>query len=180
LIARRIASGLACALLLASAGAAPQRAAPQRAAPLPGPGRTTGPFDLLLFATPKAPNASARAHLIFAHSPFGIAVTQDGRAVYDVQVTIAGLAQPSTLGPYTTYVSWAVTPNLDRWVRLGTVRNGTTTVGPIEWNKFLFVISAESSDTPAAAAGPTVLHGTSPSGYLQSFMSHPLFRGVPQ
>ena len=29
-----------------------------------------------------------------------------------------------------------------------------------------------------AHAGPTVLHGTSPSGWLQSFLTHPLFRGI--
>ena len=77
-------------------------------------------------------------------------------------------------------MAWAVTPDLSQWVRLGTLTNGTTTVGPVALNKFLFVVSAESSHPSATQAGPTVLHGTSPSGYLQSFLSHPLFRNVPQ
>ena len=51
------------------------------------------------------------------------------------------------------------------------------TVGHAELNKFLLVITAEAEAQPASRTGPTVLHGTSPSGWLQSFLSHPLFRG---
>jgi hypothetical protein len=138
-----------------------------------------GPFDIPLFATPKAPAAQGHARLVFAASPFGIAVTQDGRASYDVQITAAALPDPSTLGEYRAYVAWATSTDLATWVRLGAVHNGTTTVGRAEMNKFLLVITAEADSAPAAHAGPTVLHGTSPSGWLQSFLSHPLFRGVP-
>jgi hypothetical protein len=60
------------------------------------------------------------------------------------------------------------------------VKNGTTTVGHVDMNKFLLVITAELDSTVRTHAGPTVLHGTSPSGWLQSFLSHPLFRGIPQ
>ena len=70
-------------------------------------------------------------------------------------------------------------PDLKQWDRLGEVQNGTSTVGHAELNKFLLVITAEPSATPRAHTGPTVLHGTSPSGWLQSFLTHPLFRGVP-
>ena len=138
-----------------------------------------GPFDIALLNTPQAPSAQGRARLIFAESPFGIAVTADGHARYDVQVDASGLPEPSTLGPYRTYVAWAATTDLATWRRLGAVSNGTSTVGQIEFNKFLFVITAEASATPAAHSGPTVLHGTSPSGWLQTFLSHPLFRGIP-
>lgn len=139
-----------------------------------------GPFDIPLFATPKAPTANGHARLVYAPSPFGVAVTADGRAIYDVQITAAGLPAPSTLGAFTSYVAWGVTPDLSQWRRLGSVRNGTTTVGPVDFNKFLLVITAEADSAPASHAGPTVLHGTSPSGWLQSFLTHPLFRGVSQ
>jgi len=142
----------------------------------PGP---AGPFDIPLFATPAVAAAHGHARLVYAPSPFGIAVTPDGRSSYDVQVTADGLPKPSTLGAYTTYVAWSVTPDLKAWHRLGSIGNGTTTVGRAEENKFLLVITAESSPT-ATHAGPTVLHGTSPSGWLQSFLSHPLFRGMVQ
>lgn len=138
-----------------------------------------GPFDIPLFNTPKTPTAKGHARLVFAASPFGVAVTVDGRASYDVQIDVSGLPDPSTLGAYTTYVAWAVTTDLTHWDRLGPVTNGQNTVGHAELNKFLLVITAESNATPAKHAGPTALHGTSPSGWLQSFLTHPLFRGVP-
>jgi hypothetical protein len=138
-----------------------------------------GPFDIPLFNTPKAPSAQGHARLVFAQSPFGVAVTADGRASYDVQVDITGLPDASSLGPYSVYLAWAVTTDLKEWHRLGTVTNGQTTVGRAELNKFLFVITAEANASSATHSGPTVLHGTSPSGWLQSFLSHPLFRGIP-
>jgi hypothetical protein len=138
-----------------------------------------GPYDLALHPTTAAPGAEGRARLISARSPFGIAVTEDGRARYDIRVSAAGLPRPGSLGRFTGYVAWAATPDLTHWVRLGTVRNGTSTVGPVELNKFLLVITAEP-DTAAGHTGPTVLHGTSPSGWLQSFVTHPLFRGIAQ
>ncbi len=44
----------------------------------------------------------------------------------------------------------------------------------------MLVITAERSDTTSVHAGPTVLHGISPSGWIQAFGSHPLFRGISQ
>ena len=138
-----------------------------------------GPFDIPLFNTPKAPDAKGQARLVFAQSPFGVAVTADGRASYDVEIDITGLPAASTLGAYSAYLAWAVTTDLKEWHRLGAVTNGKTTVGRAELNKFLLVITAEASAGSATHGGPTVLHGTSPSGWLQSFLSHPLFRGIP-
>ena len=137
-----------------------------------------GPYDIALFATPKAPQAHGTARLVYAASPFGVAVTADGRAQYDIQVTAAELPAPSSLGAFTAYVAWAATPDLSTWVRLGRIRNGTSTVGHVDLNKFLLVITAEADSAPARHAGPTVLHGTSPSGWLQSFLNHPMFRGI--
>ena len=140
---------------------------------------TEGPYDIPLFNTPKSASAKGHARLVSAPSPFGIAVTADGRASYDVIIEASGLPEPASLGAYTTYVAWAATTDLKRWDRLGTVHNGTSMVGHAELNKFLLVITAEATPTPASHSGPTVLHGTSPSGWLQSFLTHPLFRGVP-
>jgi hypothetical protein len=137
-----------------------------------------GPYDIALFNTPKAPSAQGSSRLVFAQSPFGVSVTVDGHASYDVQVDVSGLPDPSSLGPYSAYVVWETSTDLARWVRLGAVTNGKTTVGRAELDKFLLVVAAESSAT-SAHAGPTVLHGNSPSGWLQSFLSHPLFRGIP-
>ena len=138
-----------------------------------------GPFDIALFNTAKAPDAKGAARLGYAASPFGGAVTPDGHARYDVQFDVSGLPEPSTVGAFSSYVAWAASSDLSQWVRLGVVKHGRSTVGQVELNKFLLVVTAEANETPATHAGPTVLHGTSPSSWLQNFLTHPLFRGVP-
>ena len=139
-----------------------------------------GPYDIKLLPTKAAPAASGHARLVYAASPFGIAVTADGRARYDVQVTAAGMPRADSSGAAVAHVAWAASTDLAKWERLGTVTNGTTTVGHVDMKKFLLVITAERDSTTLTHAGPTELHGTSPSGWLQSFLSHPLFRGIPQ
>ena len=139
-----------------------------------------GPYDIDLLPTPAAPHAEGRATLIPPGSPFGVGVTEDGHATYHVRISASHLPRPDSLGRYSAYVAWAATPDLTEWVRLGTVGNGTFVVGPVALNKFLLVITAEADSATASHAGPTVLHGTSPSGWLQSFLTHPLFRGIPQ
>lgn len=143
-------------------------------------GSALGPYDIDLFATAKAPAAQGHARLVFAQSPFGVAVTEDGHASYDVQITASSLPAPASLGRYTAYVVWVTSTDLSEWHRLGVVTNGTTTLGQAELNKFLLVITAEADSAATAHAGPTILHGNSPSGWLQSFLTHPLFRGIAQ
>ncbi len=138
-----------------------------------------GPFDIPLRNTPAAPDARGAARLVFAPSPFGVAVTATGVASYDVRFELAGLPEPSTLGEFTSFVAWVATTTLSDWHRLGTVRNGTTTLGRAELNKFLLVITAEADSLATTRTGPTILHGPSPSTWLQSMLSHPLFRGIP-
>ena len=137
-----------------------------------------GPYDIQLQNTPRTPNAQGSARLVFAESPFGVAVTADGHATYDVQLSVSGLPEPSTLGPYAAYVVWGVTTDLKDWRRLGAVANGNSTVGQVSFNKFLLVIAAEPDSAATKHSGPIALSGTSPSGWLQTFLSHPLFRGV--
>ena len=149
--------------------------APNRGSVTP---RADGPYDIPLFATATAPAVEGHARLVSSASPFGVATTADGHAVYDARLTARGLPEPGTLGRYTGYVAWAATPDLQQWTRLGVVRNGTSTVGPIGFNKFLLIVTAEPDTAAQRHSGPTILHGTSPSGWLQSFLTHPLFRGV--
>ena len=137
-----------------------------------------GPWDIKLFPGTLVPDATGKARLVYATSPFGVALTADGRARSDIQVTASGLPAPSKLGAYTTYVAWQTSPDLSHWTRLGTVTNGKSTVGAADFNKCLFVVTAEASPTPDAHHGPTVLHGSSPSAWLQNFLTHPMFRGT--
>ena len=133
----------------------------------------------MLLPTATVPAAQGSARLVSAASPFGVAVTADGHARYDIVLRITGLPAPGSLGAYRSYIAWAATPDLTSWTRLGVVSNGSTTVGVAQYNKFLLVITAEAGPEVLTRRGPTVLHGTSPSGWLQSFLSHPFFRGAP-
>lgn len=140
---------------------------------LPGP--DIGPYDIPLYATARAPAAKGKARLVFAQSPFGIAVTADGHARYDAQITAAGLPAPSSLGTYQAFVAWAVSSDLTHWQRLGVVTNGKSTVGAVTMDKFLLVIAAERDSAAATHSGPSVLHGSSASTFLQSFQAHTAF-----
>jgi len=138
-----------------------------------------GTYDIPLMSTETAPGVKGKGRLVFAASPFGVAVTGAGVASYDVQLDVEGLPAPATLGEYSSYVVWAASIDLAEWHRLGTVRNGRTTVGRIELNKFMLVITAESDSLAEARTGPTILHGHSPSTWLQSFLTHPPFKSIP-
>ena len=140
---------------------------------------SAGPFDVPLRSTATAPAARGSARLQYAASPFGVAVTADGYAVYDVRFDLSDLPEPGSLGGFTSYVAWMASTDLKQWHRLGTVRNGTTVVGQAQLNKFLIVITAEADSMVDTRKGPTILHGPAPSTWLQSFLSHPLFRGIP-
>src|SRR6476469_3238913 len=131
-----------------------------------------GPYDIQLQNTPKTPKAQGTARLVFAESPFGVAVTADGHASYDVRLTLSGLPEPSALGSYKAYVAWGVTTDLKQWRRLGTVANGNSTVGRVEFNKFMLVIAAESDSLVEKHAGAVALSGTSPSSFLQMFLTN--------
>lgn len=142
--------------------------------------RRLGPFDILLFPTPAAPRAQARAWLVFADSPFGVAFTEDGHAEYNIRITASNLPAPSALGKYSVYQAWAVSPDLTHWDLLGVVTNGTTTVGSVDFNKFVVTILAASDSASTSHDGPSVLHGTSPSGWLQLMFTEPEFHNVNQ
>src|SRR6185503_19406194 len=88
---------------------------------------------------------SGSAELLAPSSPFGVAVTPAGEHLYDVRFELRDLPDPGTFGKYTTYIAWATTPQLHPTVKLGEVRNGTTTLGRIAFDRTLILISAEAS-----------------------------------
>lgn len=100
-------------------------------------------------------------------SPFGVAVTHDGIQEYDLSLTIEGLSDAATLGPYKTYVAWATTPQLHPFVKLGVVRDGRLTGARVAFDQFLVIVSAEASADVAEREGRLVLRGLSPSTRLQ-------------
>ena len=138
-------------------------------------------FRIALQPTSVGSGASGVAMLALAPSPFGITLTADGHFLYDVHLTADGLAKPSSLGPYTTYVAWVATENLDPVRRLGVVHDGQSITGQIDYDKFILLISAERTANGAHWQGPVVLRGFSPSMYLDNFSGKEMFLGgVPQ
>jgi suppressor of ftsI len=120
-----------------------------------------------LVPAPDLASAAGAVELRRISSPFGAAVTADGRHVWDLRLTLAGLPDPRTLGDFTTYVAWAATPTFDPVIRLGEVRNGRVDAGRIALNTFLILISAEQSPDVPTRRGRLVLRGRSASALMQ-------------
>ena len=118
-------------------------------------------YCIELIHAPDFPGASGYVALTPPPSPFGTAVTVDGHHRFDLTVQLAGLPDPAALGDYTGYVAWATTPLLRPIVNLGSVANGRTTVGPVDLDKFLVIVTAESDPDAPAWEGRIVLRGTS-------------------
>jgi FtsP/CotA-like multicopper oxidase with cupredoxin domain len=160
----------ACRVLAIAATALLASAARPAAVPLACPEPTALPAEgdpltycMLLEPAPGS-DASGIAWLQPFAGAFGVAVDRDGRYRHHLAVTLADLPAPATLGA-THYVAWATTPTLAPMRRLGVVRNGTTTLGPVSFERFLLVVSAERDSTPDTWTR-LVLRGFSPNGAL--------------
>jgi suppressor of ftsI len=121
------------------------------------------PYCAELVPVPELRATHGTLELIPRPSPFGIAVTVDGRQRYGLVAHIDGLPEPRTLGPYTVYIAWAATVGLDSMVRLGPVRNGQTALGELARDQFRVLVSAERSAAVTRRTGKLVLRATSPS-----------------
>lgn len=123
-----------------------------------------------LVPIPDLPRTAGVVELGQARSPFGAAVTREGEHVYDLSVTLSGLPDPASLGggggDYSAYVVWVTTPSLNVTVKLATARNGRTHLGRVAFNKFLLLVTAETSATVAIRTGKIVLRGNSPSSLM--------------
>ncbi len=101
-------------------------------------------------------------------SVFGTNVTKDGAQVYEPRVRIEGLPDPASFADGArTWVAWMTSPTLFPYVKLGTVGNGETTLPPIDWSKFLVLVTAEPSADVTAPDGRVALRGFSASSRMQ-------------
>jgi suppressor of ftsI len=121
---------------------------------------------MTLVGVPEFPAVTGVIALLPVQSPFGVAVTVDGRPRYRLSATIAGLPPASALGAFRTYVAWAYTLSLDSAVKLGVVTNGEVELGELDRMQFRVLISAESSPAATRRSGRLVLRGTSPGARL--------------
>src|SRR5688500_9476727 len=113
-VTRRILCAISAATTLAPPLHA-QRVAPEHPtsvcarAPAPAPhAPSPALYCIDLVPAPDFPNAAGAVELRRVPSPFGAAVTADGRHSWDLRLTLAGLPDPRSLG-VSTYVAWATT-----------------------------------------------------------------------
>lgn len=126
---------------------------------------------------PGARMASGKADVVFAQSPYGLALSADGSYVYELRISIDKLA-PARNG---AYVAWVTTPELDQRVRLGALDADHKVTGSVGWNKFLVVVTLEEDEAEGAASwsGPVVVRGMSRSGLMHTQAGHGPFEVEP-
>ncbi|MGI8618106.1 MAG: multicopper oxidase family protein [Gemmatimonadaceae bacterium] len=124
-------------------------------------------YCIELIAAPAIGGVSGRVELGRIPGPFTIAVTANGSLLHQPVVLLAGLPAPSSLGAFTTYVAWLSTPVMHPVTRLGEVRNGRNELPRIGSEKFIVLITAETSPAVAEPRGRVVLRGQSPATRLQ-------------
>ena len=120
-------------------------------------------YCLRLVASPGIEGAIGSVELRRRPGPFSVSVSDGGHHVYELGFLLKGLPDPASLGDYTTFVAWAATPLLYPIVKLGEVQNGSFDLGPIAFDKFLILVSAERSADGEERTGRLVLRGQSPS-----------------
>lgn len=152
-------------IVLALAQAAPQPASPCDAGAGLRPSRDLYCVELFSAAGVEGPRGTLG--LVQPGGPFTVAVTAEGRPRARLVSDLAGLPPPSSYGPYTAYVAWAVTPVLDTVIRLGEVRNGRTSLPEISLERFLILVSAERSATVKERTGKLLLRGESASNRMR-------------
>lgn len=109
----------------------------------------------------------------FSTSPYGVALATDGSYRYDFTVRFERLA-PARTG---TYVVWTTTPELDQVALAGKLSDPASFQGRVAWNKFLVVVTLESTFDPDATmwSGPVVMRGMSRSGMMHTMAGHGAF-----
>jgi len=134
-------------------------------------------YNIRMAPTGRAPGAVGYVTKTFAQSPFGIAVSVDGRYVYDVHLAVDGLRGP----PNVEYTVWVAPPNLSPIVRLGVLDDDFELMGQVDFNKFIMFVTAEQPGSwdpeimkkPGNSwKGPILLQGISRSGMMHSASGH--------
>ncbi len=124
-----------------------------------------------------ARQATGVANLTYASSPFGVAISPRGTYVYNLDIQVEKISARKK----GVYAVWVTTPDLDQTKRLGILDEHMRVRGQVDWNKFLVVISLETTDNPDATSwsGPIVLRGMSRSGLMHTMAGHGPFQQEP-
>lgn len=130
-------------------------------------------YAIELVTTKKVPGtglAKGKAVMSFNQSPFGISVSQQGNFVHKLNIQIQNLPEPKEA----SYVAWVTTPSLDNIKMLDVLDKNFEGSGTVDWNKYLVVITKESSAENLGSMwkGPIVMRGMSKSGYMHTMAGH--------
>ena len=123
---------------------------------------------------PAARQADGAAHLTFERSPFGIALSPEGRYRYNVDI------QVSRLGPVSqgVYTAWIATSDLKTVKRIGPLSLDGRAHSRVDWNKFIIFITLEPT-ADGERQGPVVMRGLSRSGLMHTMAGHGPFQQEP-
>lgn len=132
-----------------------------------GPGPSRDLYCIELVPAPGVEHLTASVELSYVSTPFTVAVTRDGVPRYRPVFRPREFVAPSTLGNYTSYVAWAMTPDMRRTVKLGTVRGTPAILRDVDFEKFTLLVTAERDSSVVEPGGRIVLRAQSPSSRLQ-------------
>ncbi len=124
-------------------------------------------YCLTLIAVP-GESAAVAGHVDLSRvpGPFTVAVTADGREVYEPVMTVEGLPAPGSLGDYTVFIAWVAPPTMYPAIKLGVISNGTTTVHRFALDPFVILVTAEPNANVTEPGARVVLRAGSPSTRL--------------
>lgn len=122
-------------------------------------------------------DATGNAEVLHRSGPFAIAVAPDGAYAQRLRIVIGGIA-PRDDG---VLAVWLTTPELDRVQHVGNLSGSGALEGDVAWNKFLVVVSFETSEETVGDrwSGPIVMRGSSRSGRMHTMAGHGPFEGEP-
>ncbi len=151
-------------------------------APCDPPSGASGPsrdlYCIELLPTAAAESARGTAQLDWIPGPFTVNVAPDGRQRWNLTLALAGLPRAPARGPGTGFVAWAAAPSMAWFQRLGVVRDGIARLGPVAYDRFVVLVSAEPDTLASERRGPIVLRGESAGNRLRPADTYQFFLGA--
>jgi len=168
---------------LSCSGVAPLSAGPAAGWVSPVGAPATEPSDyyaIELVPTGRVPGTRRSrgvAYLTAVPSPFfGVALAATGEYLHDLDIHVEGLKPPAT----GAYVAWVTDTEISEKIRLGAFGDDFRVSGQVHWNKFLVVITRESTAEPTDTwEGPIIMRGMSRSGRMHTLAGHGPFQIEP-
>ena len=134
-----------------------------------------------LYCIPLIPAPGYDAHgsveLGWVPGPFTVAVSPGGVQRWNLLISAPGLDRTKR-GARSGFVVWAAPPSLTPLVRLGVLGTGPLLAGPVAFDRFLVLISAEADTATREMRGKVVLRGESPSNRLRPADTYQFFLGA--